>query len=80
MSFTGWLEILCILLLAFVIIGPKDLPKVLFTLGRFIQSLRRLSQEFVREFEAINHFKEVEDQQKKRKKTASQRKRFSEDL
>jgi sec-independent protein translocase protein TatB len=68
MSIAGWAEILFIALLAFVIIGPKDLPKVLFMVGRFAQTLRRLSQEFMAEFETIRHLKEVEDQQKQRKK------------
>jgi sec-independent protein translocase protein TatB len=57
MSFTGWIEILFIALLAFVIIGPKDLPKILFMLGRFLQTLRSLSQEFMAEFEAIHDVK-----------------------
>lgn len=61
MSLAGWAEILFIALLAFVIIGPKDLPKVLFTLGRFAQSLRRLSNEFMTEFEAIHHVKDTQD-------------------
>lgn len=68
MSLAGWAEILFISLLAFIIIGPKDLPKVLFALGRFAQSLRRLSNEFMAEFEAIQHVKEVEDSRKKRQK------------
>ena len=61
MTLAGWAEILFISLLAFVIIGPKDLPKVLFTVGRLIQTLRRLSADFMAEFEAIHHVKEVED-------------------
>jgi len=68
MSLAGWAEILFIALLAFVIIGPKDLPKVLFTLGRFIQTLRNLSNEFMAEFEAIRHVREGEEKVKKRKK------------
>ena len=68
MSLAGWAEILFIALLAFVIIGPKDLPKVLFRLGRFIQTLRNLSNEFMIEFEAIHHLKEVEEQKKNRQK------------
>lgn len=68
MSLAGWAEILFIALLAFVIIGPKDLPKVLFTLGRFVQTLRRLSNEFMAEFETIHHVKEVEDRQAQRRK------------
>ncbi len=68
MSLAGWIEILFIALLAFVIIGPKDLPKVLFTLGRFVQSLRRLSNEFMAEFEAIHHVKDVQDKRINRQK------------
>lgn len=68
MSIAGWAEILFIVLLAFVIIGPKDLPKVLFTIGRFIQTLRNLSNEFMTEFEAIRHVREGEEKIIKRKK------------
>lgn len=64
MSFTGWLEILFIALLAFVIIGPKDLPKILFMLGRFMQTVRRLSDEFMAEFETISEIKEVKKREK----------------
>lgn len=64
MSFTGWLEILFISLLAFVIIGPKDLPKILFMLGRFMQTLRSLSNEFMAEFDAISDVKEVKKREK----------------
>lgn len=67
MSLAGGAEILFIALLAFVIIGPKDLPKVLFTIGRFIQTLRNLSNEFMVEFEAIHHVREGEEKIKKRK-------------
>ncbi len=62
MSFTGWVEILFVGLIAFVIIGPKDLPKVLFTFARFIQTIRRLSGELIAEFEAIRYLKELEDE------------------
>ena len=68
MSLAGWLEIIFIAFLAFVIIGPKDLPKVLFILGRFAQSLRRLSDEFMSEFDSIHHLGEIEEEKKKRQK------------
>ena len=55
MNLAGWAEILFISLLAFVIIGPKDLPKILFMLGRFLQTMRRLADEFMVEFEAIHN-------------------------
>ena len=68
MTLAGWTEILFIGLLTFVIIGPKDLPKVLFTLGRFFQSFRRLSNEFMAEFEAIHYLREKEVENVKQKK------------
>lgn len=64
MSFAGWVEILFVSLIAFVLIGPKDLPKVLFTMGRFIQTLRRLSGELMAEFETIRYLKELEDEKR----------------
>ena len=53
MSFAGGAEIAFIALLAFVIVGPKDFPKLLFTLGRFLRTLQTLAQQFTAEFEAI---------------------------
>ena len=68
MSFAGWAELLFIAVLAFIIIGPKDLPKVLYTLGRLLGNVRRLANEFMTEFEAIRTLKEGEDNHKKRKR------------
>ncbi len=68
MNLASWVEFLVIVLLAFVIIGPKDLPKFLYMLGRFIRTLRALSNEFMAEFGAIHPIKEVEDYKEKQKK------------
>lgn len=73
MNLAGWSEFLFIGLLAFIIIGPKDLPKILFTLGRFLQSFRRLSNEFMAEFEAIHYLREKEDENVKQKKERTTR-------
>lgn len=67
MTFAGGIEILFIALLSFVIIGPKDFPKLLFTLGRLLRNLRELSQEFMAELEAIHHVRTLENRSKKRK-------------
>jgi sec-independent protein translocase protein TatB len=73
MSLAGWAEILFIALLAFVIIGPKDLPKILFALGRFARTLRQLSAEFMGEFEAIYHVRELEEKNNDKKKKANRK-------
>jgi sec-independent protein translocase protein TatB len=42
----GWTEILVIAILAIIVIGPKDLPKVLRTLGRWVRKARAVAREF----------------------------------
>lgn len=42
----GWSEMAVIALLALLVIGPKDLPRVLRTLGQFMRKARSLSREF----------------------------------
>ena len=73
MSFAGGAEIAFIALLAFVIVGPKDFPKLLFTLGRFLRTLQTLAQQFTAEFEAIQHVREVEEKHKASRKKSSEK-------
>lgn len=42
----GWDELLLIALVALVVIGPKDLPVVLRTVGRWVARARALAGEF----------------------------------
>jgi sec-independent protein translocase protein TatB len=37
----GWFEILIVVILAILIIGPKDIPLVLKTIGNWVGSLKR---------------------------------------
>ena len=45
----GFAELLLILLIAFVVVGPKDLPKVARALGRFVRYIRNMVEEVKRE-------------------------------
>ena len=45
----GFAELLVILLIAFVVVGPKDLPKVARALGRFVKYIRKMIEEVKRE-------------------------------
>lgn len=42
----GWSEILIIVVVALVVIGPKDLPRVLRTAGQMLGRVRRMAGEF----------------------------------
>jgi sec-independent protein translocase protein TatB len=42
----GWTEMAVIALLALIIIGPKDLPRVLRAMGQWVRKARSLTREF----------------------------------
>lgn len=42
----GFAEIVVLALLAIIVVGPKDLPKLMRTLGGFMAKIRAIGQEF----------------------------------
>jgi len=42
----GMIEMFMIVVLAIIVVGPKDLPRMLRTIGRFIAKIRKMGQEF----------------------------------
>ena len=42
----GWTEILVITVIALFVVGPKDIPKALRTVGVWLGKLKSLSREF----------------------------------
>ena len=64
----GFSELILILLVAFIIVGPKDLPKVARALARGVKYLQSLFQEFKTETgldETLDDLKKSEDDIKK---------------
>ena len=56
----GFSELILILLVAFVIVGPRDLPKIAGALGRGVRMVKRFMREFQDETglgEAVDEFK-----------------------
>jgi sec-independent protein translocase protein TatB len=47
----GWSEILVIIVVAIVVVGPKDLPKLMGTFGHYAGKLRRAAADFQRQFD-----------------------------
>lgn len=60
----GWTEILVIAVVALIVVGPKDLPKLLGQIGRSIGTIRRMGNEFRREFNKAVAIDEVKDLRK----------------
>jgi sec-independent protein translocase protein TatB len=46
----GWSELMVIAVVAVVVIGPKDLPKAMRTVGRWSGKMRRMARDFQSQF------------------------------
>lgn len=47
----GWPELLIILIVAVIVIGPKDLPKTMYTVGKWVRAARRMTGQMQRQFD-----------------------------
>jgi sec-independent protein translocase protein TatB len=57
----GWTELVLIGVAALIFIGPRDLPEMFRTLGRFTAKLRSMSREFSRAMEQAANESGVKD-------------------
>jgi Tat protein translocase TatB subunit len=64
----SWMELMVIVMIALIVIGPKDLPAALRTLGQILRGVRRMAREFqiqmdqfVRESEIDASWRDIED-------------------
>tara|TARA_Y100001970_G_scaffold35420_1_gene43774 strand:- start:27533 stop:27946 length:414 start_codon:yes stop_codon:yes gene_type:complete len=87
----GWQEVLIILVIALVVIGPKDLPKVVRTVGQWTGKARSYARDFQRTIEGYADESEISAIQKElaeankelkeaRQDLQSESKKFDEDM
>ena len=58
----GWSEILLVLIIVIIVVGPKELPKLIKQLSSFTKSIKKLSREFKSSLNEIadqEEFKEI---------------------
>jgi sec-independent protein translocase protein TatB len=60
----GWSELLVIAAVAIVVVGPKDLPRMLRTFGNYAGKARRIANDFKRQFDEALREAELEDVRK----------------
>ena len=60
----GWSELLVIAVVAIVVVGPKELPKLMRSFGHYAGKLRRAASDFQRQFEEAMRESEVEEVRK----------------
>lgn len=57
----SWPELLVVLVVAAVVIGPKDLPRVLYTAGKMMRKARAYMQDIQKSVDEITRDVELED-------------------
>jgi sec-independent protein translocase protein TatB len=55
----GFSEMLILMLLAIIVVGPKDLPRVMRTLGQWMTRIRAMGQEFKDAFDEMGAEEEI---------------------
>lgn len=60
----GWSELLVIVVVAIVVMGPKELPRLMRTFGHYTGKLRRAAAEFQRQFEDAVRESELDEVRK----------------
>jgi len=60
----GFAEIIVLALLAIIVVGPKDLPKLMRTLGSFMAKIRAMGQEFKEAFNDMDADDEITQMRK----------------
>ncbi len=67
----GWSEMAIVLLVALIIIGPRDLPRVARTAGRWIGKARAMARDFQRSLEDMAREAELDEIRKGIEKVGS---------
>ena len=57
----GWGEILLILIIVIIVVGPKDIPKFLRQIGNFSKSIKKISREFKSSLNQIAEESDLKD-------------------
>ena len=60
----GWSEIVLIVIVVIIVVGPKEIPNLLKQLGNFSKSLKKISREFKNSLNEIAEENDIKDVKK----------------
>ncbi len=60
----GWTELALLGALALIVVGPKDLPRMMRTIGQYTAKIRAAAREFQRSFDEIARESELDELRK----------------
>jgi sec-independent protein translocase protein TatB len=61
----GWTEMFVVIVVAVIVIGPKDLPRTLRTIGQWVGKVRAVGRDFQRGLDDMIREAELDDMKKK---------------
>ena len=67
----GWFELLIIVIISVIVIGPKDFPIVLKKIGNTIGSIKRYFTDIQRSVSEVTKLDETEENKKENKEDAN---------
>lgn len=76
----GWSELLVIAVVAIVVIGPKDLPRVMRLVGQWTGRMKRMARDFQNQFNEALKEAELDDVQKDIQKSADEIRKIGSDM
>ena len=69
----SWSHILILLIVALVVVGPKDLPKMMRTMGRWLGKARAMADQFRKSFDEMARQSELDELRQEIEALRSQR-------
>ena len=57
----GWSELLTVLVVALVVVGPKDLPRLMRMVGRWVGKARAMADQFRKSFDELAQESELDE-------------------
>lgn len=57
----SWSHILIVLVVALVVVGPKDLPRLMHTLGRWMAKARGMADQFRKSFDEMSRQADLDE-------------------
>ena len=70
----GWLEILAVVIIAILVLGPKEFPIALKKIGSYIAKLKNTLSAFQREVSSVTNDLDLEKDLEKEKETKKENK------
>ena len=74
----GWQELFVIGTVTLIVVGPKDLPKLLNKIGKILGKIKQISREFYDQINETAEIEEINNLKKRNRKLTDENRRLEE--